>query len=285
VLAEQVLDQAKSDLSLVENEHPFVRFYAAENYASAAKLSNISQKGGQYPHRLAKAQDSLAVAREDLRLADQLIELGNLNRASNTNLRRIQSKREPISAIKVEISQTKKDIADQMQARILAEDQLRELTIRGKNLSEEFETWKDDHPLVPAISDSDLTLLTTLNERRRAYLNQLIDAATTNIDDANILLEVQTGWRTQVTDLRDLLNQTLLWTPSSQIIGKAWPQQILRGTGKIINFDRMSAVVRHFITGSWRYLAVLLIGGLIMIGIRRARLRFADSLRSPYRLR
>ena len=262
-LAEQVLSEAKSDLSLVENEHPFVRYYAAENYASAAKLSNMSQTGGQYPHRLAKVQASLAVAHEDLRLANQLIELGNLNRASNTNLRRIQSKREPISAIKVEISKTKKEIADQMQARILAEDQLRELSLRSNGVSEEFEAWQADHALVPVMSDSDIALLTTLNLRRRNYLNQLIDAATTNIDDANILLETQTNWRAQVTNLRDLLNQTLLWTPSSQIIGKAWPGQIFRGTGKIINLDRMSSVARHFVSGTWRYWPVVLLGSLI----------------------
>lgn len=278
LLAQQVLDQAKSDLSLVENKHPFVIFYAAENYASAAKLSNISQKGGQYPHRLAKAQDSLAVAREDLRLADQLIELGNLNRASNTNLRRIQSKREPISAIKVEIAQTRKDIADQMQARILAEDQLRELTIRGNNLGEEFEAWKEEYPLVRGLSDSDLAFLTTLNNRKRVYLNQLIDAATTNIDDANILLETQMGWRTQVTNLRDLLNKTLLWTPSSQIIGKAWPGQIFRGASKIFNFDRMSSIVRHTVIGSWRFLAVTFLGIAIILAVLMSRKGLYDAL-------
>ena len=277
-LAQAVLEQAKSDLSILENEHPFVRDYAAENYNLAAKLSNIAENGGLYPRRLADAQDALAVAREDLRLANQLVELGNLNRASNTNLRRIQNKREPLSAIRVQINVTKKDIADQMQARILAEDELRELTIRGANLSSEFEEWKIEQAYAEPLSDTSLALLLSLNQRRNGYLTELINAATVNIDDANILLEVQTGWRQQVSDLRDLLNKTLLWIPSSDIIGKNWLGQVIRGTSKLVDGDRVSLVWRNFTRGLWRHSPIILLGLLSVVALIGARKNLYETL-------
>ena len=278
-LALAVLEQAKSDLSILENEHPFVREYAAENYDLASKLSNIAEKGGRYPRRLADAQDALAVAREDLRLANQLIELGNLNRASNTNLRRIQNKRAPLSAIRVQVNETKKDIADQMQARILAEDELRELTIRGANLNTEFEDWKADKVFAEALSETSLALLTSLNQRRNGYLTELINAATVNIDDANVLLEAQMGWRQEVSDLRDLLNKSLLWIPSSDIIGKNWPGQVLRGTSKLIDGDRVSLVWRNFTGGLWRHTLIILLGILSIVALIAARVNFYETLR------
>jgi len=204
----------------LEKEHAFVREYAVENYTLATNLSKIAENGGRYPRRFADAQNSLEIAREDLRLANQLIELGNLNRASNTNLRRIQNNRSPLSAIGVEITRTKKDIADQMQSRILAEDELRDLTVRGVNLSDDFVTWRQNNPLNVTMSTADLSYLKTLNLRRRNFLDELINASSVNVNDANGLLQVQTDWRQQVTALRDLLNKTLLWTPSSEIIGK-----------------------------------------------------------------
>jgi len=277
-LASDVLSQAQSDVALTEKQHAFVRAYAAENYTLAHKFSTISQNGGLYPRRLSDARGSLEIAREDLRLANQLIELGNLNRASNTNLRRIQSKREPISAIQVEISTTKKDIANQMQARILAEDELRELTSRSAKFSLEYQDWQAEHPFDDPISNSSIELLSSLNIRRRAYLNQLIEAATINIDDANILLEVQLDWREQVTSLKDLLNKTLLWTPSSEIIGKRWPSQIIRGTGKIFNIDRMSTVTRNLITGVWRFAPLLMLTLIIMLISISSRQRLNDRL-------
>ena len=279
-VAKDVLNQARSDVALTEKQHPFVRAYAAENYTIANKFSTISQNGGLYPRRLANARNSLEIAREDLRLANQLIELGNLNRESNTNLRRIQSNREPISAIKVEISTTKKDIANQMQARILAEDELRELTLRGINLSGEYKDWQSENPFEDPISASSLTLLSSLNTRRRAYLNQLIDASTINIDDANVLLEVQSDWRTQVTNLKDLLSKTLLWTPSSEIIGQAWPAQIFRGTGKIFNAERMKTVGSSLLTGMWRFAPLLVLGLIIMLAAISSRQRLNASLAS-----
>ena len=277
-LAQAVLEQAKSDLSVLEGEHPFVREYAAENYDLATKLSNIAENGGLYPRRLADAQDALAVAREDLRLANQLVELGNLNRASNTNLRRIQNKRAPLSAIRVQINVTKKDIADQMQARILAEDELRELTLRGANLSAEFEEWKADKAYSEPLSDTSLALLSSLNQRRNGYLTELINAATVNIDDANVLLEAQMGWRGQVSDLRDLLNKTLLWIPSSDIIGKNWPGQVLRGTAKLLDGDRLSLVARNFTSGLWRHAPIILIGFLLIVVLIGARKNLYETL-------
>jgi potassium efflux system protein len=278
LLSQDVLKQAKSDLSLFEKEHPFIREYAAENYRLAAELSKISLSGGQYPRRLADAQYSLEVAREDLRLADQLIELGNLNRASNTNLRRIQNNRAPLSAIGVEISKTKRDIANQMQSRILAEDKLRDLTVRGSNLRADFKEWQSDNPLQPNMSTADLSYLKSLNSRRKGFLDELLNASSVNIDDANGLLQIQTDWRSQVTDLRSLLNKTLLWTPSSDIIGKNWLGQVFRGTRKLLNPERLGLVGRNLITGSWRYSPLVLLAAMLFLFLIWARKSLCQSL-------
>ncbi len=271
-LAQDVVNQAQSDLSLLEKEHAFVREYAVDNYALALKLSKIAENGGQYPRKLANARDSLEIAREDLRLANQLIELGNLNRASNTNLRRIQSNRAPLSAIGVEIAKVKKDIADQMQSRILAEDELRDLTLRGKTLSGDFNLWQDANPLQEEISESELSYLRSLNERRRNFLEELINASNINIEDANGLLQVQTEWRSQVTALRSVLNKTLLWTPSSEIIGKKWVGQVYRGARKLTSAEQLSLIVRNLSSGLWRYLPLVLLasaGFLALISLRK----------------
>lgn len=270
-LAQDVLKQAQSDLNLLEKEHAYVREYAVDNYTLAIKLSKIAENGGQYPRRLANAQDSLEIAREDLRLANQLIELGNLNRASNTNLRRIQNNRAPLSAIGVDISKAKKDIADQMQSRILAEDELRDLTIRGKSLSTNFELWQKANPLQADISATDLSYLLALNQRRRGFLNELINASSVNIEDANGLLQVQTDWQTQVTALRDLLNKTLLWTPSSEIIGRKWVGQAFRGTRKLMSGERLNLIIRNLLDGLWRYSPLVLLGSLAVISLLSAR--------------
>lgn len=278
LLAQNVLNQAKADLSLLESGHAFVRDYAANNYAVATKLSEISERGGLYPRRLSDAQDSLEIATEDLRLANQLIELGNLNRASNTNLRRIQNKREPLSAITIEISKTKKEIADQMQARILAEDELRELRLSTNSISNLFEDWQVENMPVNVITDIDLGFLSSLNQRRQTYLSDLIDATTVNIDDANILLEVQLAWRTQVSSLQDSLNKTLLWTPSSDIVGASWPAQITRGATKLVSINRLSSVASHLMSGLWRYSPLMLVGILIVFAISVSRKRLFETL-------
>lgn len=272
-LAQDVLTQAQSDLSLVEKEHAFVREYAVDNYALALKLSKVADNGGQYPRRLADARTSLEIAREDLRLANQLIELGNLNRASNTNLRRIQSNRAPLSAINVEVSTTKRDIANQMQFRILAEDDLRDLAARRARLSDDFNLWQKDNPLEGNMSAVDAAYIQSLNFRRRNFLDELINASNVNIQDANGLLQVQTEWRNQVTALRDLLNKTLLWTPSSEIIGKKWFGQIFRGTSKLIGGERLLRTSRTLASSLWRYFPLVLLAGsalVVLIGGRKS---------------
>lgn len=277
-LAEDVLKQAQSDLSLVEKEHAFVREYAVENYALALKLSNVAKNGGQYPRRLADARASLEIAREDLRLANQLIELGNLNRASNTNLRRIQSNRAPLSAISVEVSATKRDIANQMQSRILAEDDLRDLAARRANLSDNFGQWQKDNPLEGKMSAIDISYAQSLNLRRRSFLDELINASSVNIEDANGLLQVQTEWRNQVTALRDVLNKTLLWTPSSEIIGKKWFGQIFRGASKLVSAERLARIGRTLAGALWRYLPLVLLAGAALVMLLAARKSLRDSL-------
>lgn len=226
----------------LQTAHPLVQSYAKENLDLTDTLKEAALIASGYPKDEAATRRELTEVEAGLSTAQELIDLGNLNRQSSATLRRLRSKTLSVKEVKSEFKKTQSAVNSAIQGRLLLEDRLRNFPIGPLDVDAAFATWVLGNPDSQALSDSDVAALISLNDRRRLLLSELSEAASNWAANLAALQTLQSDLVNQTTLLTDTLDRNLLWLPSIDPISLSWPSKALRGFGKIFAAGNIEAI-------------------------------------------
>ncbi len=271
--ARSIYEDAEQALSALESSHPFLIYFGAGNLTLTQEIVDIAEASSSFPVLQAETRRRRDEIKNNLDVASQLTELGQINRQSSATLRRLRNQRPPVSAVRSEINETRKSIIDATQKRLWAQEQLRQLPIGELDSEVLMEDWRKLNPDAPPLTESDYDILKSLYTARRNILLEISDSAFFQISEAGQLETVQNELLTHTSALSELLDQKLLWLPSVQAVNWSWPQKVIRGTGKVFDFDNLNRAGTVFIEqlNRWILMVIVLVGLAAMMFLLRPR--------------
>jgi len=269
-------------LNALEDAHPLVVESAQENVALSEILAEAARDSSEYPKRLAETRSAVDIIDDDLRVAQQLIDLGNLNRESSGTLRRLRNQGQSVSAIEAAIKETRQSIIEATQGRLTVQDQLRNFPLGQIQVDVAELKWRVDNPDGPTVTPTDIEALQGLHSTRRDLLLEISEAASARVTDAASLQTLQTEQLTKSKALKDILDRNLLWLPSVSAVDLGWPRDTLMGFFKTFSLENLSTAISVFMSQIQRlWLMVLLFVGVIGVLLSsRKRLRIDVRERS-----
>ncbi len=258
--------QFKSDtlsiLALYAESHPLVQSLARSNVALADSLVTLAADATSISKRGATVRSRLDDVESDLRVAHDFINLGNLNRQTGATLRRLSNQLQAPQAIKNQIDTTQKSLIALTQKRLIAQDTLRDLPIGRPDTEKALAFARLEDPDLIALSAGDETSYRTLYTQHRDMLLRVSSASSTQINEIVELQNQQKGLLASTIELKDLLDEKLLWVPSVPPINLAWFQKAIRGGILLFSPEHISLASQELISQAvlvWPFILIFII--------------------------
>lgn len=265
--AAQVRDDALSTLTLYAESHPVVQELARSNVALADSLVALASDANFISKRGATVRSRLDDVESDLRVARDFIGLGDLDRQAGATLRRLSNQLQAPQAIKNNINTTQKTLIALTQRRLIAQDTLRDLQIGRPDFNRALERARLVDPSLTVLTAGDETSYETLYTQHRDMLLRVSSASTTRINEIVELQNQQKGLLTSTVELKDLLDEKLLWVPSSTPVNLAWPKKVIKGAFLLFSTEHINLVVREAISQSILLFPFMLIFIIVLSSI------------------
>lgn len=265
--AAQVRDDALSTLTLYAESHPIVQELARSNVALADSLVALASDANFISKRGATVRSRLDDVESDLRVARDFIGLGDLDRQAGATLRRLSNQLQAPQAIKNNINTTQKTLIALTQRRLIAQDTLRDLPIGRPDFNRALERARLVDPSLTVLTAGDETSYETLYTQHRDMLLRVSSASTTRINEIVELQNQQKGLLTSTVELKDLLDEKLLWVPSSTPVNLAWPKKVIKGAFLLFSTEHINLVVREAISQSILLFPFMLIFIIVLSSI------------------
>jgi len=272
------LRQAQAFVDQVSDLHPLAQSYAAENLEYATQIFNIAQAGGNSSVVEARVNSRLKQLSEDKALAEQILAEGDIDRKYGAVLRRLRADIPNETNVKRDISDRTKTKLDLSMQRILAQDRLKELPLADFSLEPITERWTNENPDALPLTQADTEALRTALSSRRELLLEISSNASRKVEKLVQLNTAQQSLIVEIEDLSNLLDQQLIWLPSTEPISLSWPREVLGGFATTFAPRNLSASVTSFLQ-SLRAHWLLTFMALIILGAAVAlRPRFEDQV-------
>ena len=264
--------------------HPIVEEAAEENLDLVDRLSEIASAATELPEARARAQQQLSAVTNNLAIASQLTELGDLQRAGET-LRRLRANLPVLSTIRADIEATGSAIIEAGTDQLLAQESQRLLPLTRVDPAKLLEEYRQIDGDAPDLSEAQARAVRELYETRRTILSEVQEAATAWADDATQLKITQDELLVRAEELQGVLDRNLLKARSAEpMFSLAYPAKLVRGTAKALSPQRGSAVLRVLREQASRpsldlmiTLGLLIIAGGVFAVRDRTRARIADA--------
>lgn len=263
--AGRLVTQAQEMLDALEDPHPMVTSYGLNNIALAKDLGAIAQAASALPKITAEKRTMVDIVDADLRTSTSLIELGNLSRQSAKTLRNLRNDSPSAVAIRADIKAINQDIAEATQARLLAQDRLRDFQPGELDILDFQQSWMAANPGADPLDATGFDALEALHDARRDLLNEISTAASDHYDALTTLKSVQQNLLQRTEQINALLDQNLLWLPSTAVIGLSWPGDVLRGALETFSLNHIDIASRSLLQAARDNLALVLVF-IIIIG-------------------
>ncbi len=273
--AQAIQNRTLETLSVLESSNPILRNFAAENVVVSNKLIRIAKNASSAPKQQADTRSRSDRIKNDLDIARQLTELGNINRQSSATLRRLRNQRPSTVAVKNDIASTRKSILLATQDRLWAQEELRKYSI-GQGLEARLSELEDGKTRINEIERDQFNVLYA---SRRNLLAEISDAAFASVAEGDDLLTLQLELLKHTEDLRVLLDQKLLWLPSVEAIDLSWPQRAMRGFFKVFSVDHVVSAKAVLFSQVRVYFPLVLLFSLVIGLIYAVRGRLQDDIR------
>ncbi len=277
--AQAVVEATEAEMGALEKAHPFILAFAAENTSISHDLRDLAEKTSDYPRLKADARRRRDDVKNDLDVATQLTDLGQINRQSSATLRRLRNQRAPVVSVRSEINATIRTEIEATQKRLWANEQLRRFPPGAIDTETLMEDWRRLNPGSDDLAETDMTYLTGLYETRRNLLNDISEASFSLLSEADSLESIQGELLKHTTALSDLLDQKLLWLPSVKAIGLGWPEQVLRGTSKVFHLSNFANAGDVLVRQLRRYSLIILFFSLVIVTAILFRRRLREQIR------
>jgi len=249
--------------------HPLVLQMAEQNVVLTDEIVELATGASDISRASANTRSRLDIVESDLLIARKLIESGNLDRRAGAILRRLSNQLQAPQEIQAQINTTRESQVSVTQQSLIAQERLRDLPLGRLDTDEVLKQARKGNPELPEFTDADSSALQALHRNRRDLLSRIISAATVRSNETIQLEDQQETLLTKTKDLKDSLDEKLLWVPSVPAIDMSWPTKIVRGFFEIVSPEHSALVIQVFIvqvTGLWlvALFFVVLIGLCLM---------------------
>jgi len=265
-------------LAVLNDPHPFVGFLAKGNVDLSQRLKDAASESSRFPRQEAATRDQLKVVNDDLAVARQLINLGDLDRQSSKTLRRLRDKGFSPKAINASMEKTRSKIVQATQDRLLAEEEFRNLTQEDFNMQSEVVEWKSDNPEALTLTDVERGFAENFYSARRDLLTNIAKSSRAHVEDLITLEGSQGELLRQTVQLKELLDQNLLWLPSVPAIDMGWPGRIVRGVREVVSVEHMTKAIEIPVSVLPRAWVLLFVLGTVIVASLVMRTRLSEDI-------
>ena len=277
--AAQLQYRAQELVRNYEQAHPLVIEIAQGNVALTAEIVALAADAAKVSKKTAATISRLDVVESDLRVAQDLIETGALDRRAGATLRRLSNQLTLPGVIKSEMIETQKSRIDVTQRRLIAQENLRATPIGLANGTALLIQARQTTPDLPALSESDSAALQVVMSNRRDILQRIMSTTSSRVTEMANLYELQGELLSNTEALKTLLDEKLLWVPSVPSIDSGWPAKVLTGIFTMFSVENIALIFNIFLEQIQTLWFLVLIFGLVIAAIIMARKRlWADII-------
>ncbi len=264
--------------STFEGAHPLIQSLAQENVRMADTITEMAAGEAQTSRRLATIRGETANVQNDLYSAQKLVDLEAIDREAGATLRRVSAQLTPVARLRADQRDIQRDLARVTRARVVAQEQLRDLPLRSVDPSELLADARLDDPTIPDLAATDEEVLRDLVEQRRDLLRQTASIAAVRENALAELAVAQDELVAESDRLRLLLDGNLLWVPSVPAIGFDWPQKVILGAAELFSPGHVQLAVREFVAQSTRLWPLIILAAGMIFAIFRLRPSLWDNV-------
>ena len=252
--------------------HPLIGDLAASNIKLADDFIGFANTATLISKTTAASRTRLDILEGDLRVAEDFISLGNLDRQAGATLRRLSNQLQSPKALANDIATTKDILISVAQKRLIAQDSLREMPARVINqdigdFAKSFGNYED----APVLTDKDIDVYNDLYTERRDMLLNISTMASTRITEIVELQGVQEDLLRKTNAMEKLLDEQLLWIPSVPAINLDWPKKFILGGVSLLSLDILQNLLKALtdqILRLWPFIIIMFCAIIILMTLR-----------------
>ena len=262
-------EQSDRAAEQVAKRHPLLERYSSQTKSLQAERTEIEERIDADRSALAALKPETARIAESLSAADRLREIGAIGDELGELLRRMRVGLPAESTLRNDIGERERAIIDGRLKRLKLEEERRTAGTPGvaaKQLLDRLKSRTD----APIAAEPDLpTRLESLAKARLDAVSGLLDTLNRRVDQLVELNAAAKELLTGSVKLKTLLNERLLWLPSSPSYGLEWIEQItstIKWLGRPNAWLRVAAALKEStlrhpmrVAGALALMAVLLI--------------------------
>ena len=271
--ARQRLEVSLGEEKTVAGNHPLVQAYAKENANLNAKLVSLVGSDENLPNVDARVLVQTAQVKADRKVAEQLIETARASQNNGVYLRKLRNKQPSISGIERQVNDRQSDLADALFQRIVSQQDLQSFNAAPLDIEFELQTF-DPSIALSDLQEDDREALQSLHDNRREDLNTIAAFSDVRASRLEAINTSQSKLLKDVQELCILLDQRLLWLPSTERIGLNWPLNVGRGLSSTITQVNIPAALKIFGSSVKSSFYLVLLASFLFLVITVARGRF-----------
>lgn len=269
--AAELEEDARMRLQAFESLHPLITDLAEQNLQLTEEIVQLASGASEISKRSAATRSMLDVVESDLRVAEDLINNGALDRRSGATLRRLSNQLTPIKTLKANIEETQRTRIDVTQESLIAQESLREIPFGRINPDTILATARIQMPQLEDFSDADKDALQSLMIERRELLQRVVTAASARRTEISNLSEQQEALLETTDRLKTMLDENLLWIPSVPAIDLGWPAKVGSGVLTVFSPTNIALTLDIFMTQIQDLWFLVLVFGAAILGCIYAR--------------
>jgi potassium efflux system protein len=260
--ASQLKVDAEELVQTYAQAHPLVKEIAEDNVRLTAEVVQLASNATQISKQTASTISQLDIVESDLRVAQDLIDTGALDRRAGATLRRLSYQLTPPALIKSDMNETQKTRIDVTQRRLIAQESLRETPLGRVNTAEYLTQARQTMADLPELTESDRAALQLLVLNRRDILQKIVSTTTSRVTDTSNLYELQNELLSETNTLQALLDKKLLWVPSVPAIDFGWPAKVIKGFLSVFSIENITQTFTVFLQALESFWFIVLAFGI-----------------------
>lgn len=269
LVAEQKHELALRELTGVVDKNPLLQAYARGNVDMSLQLLELAQAKEDLPAIEARINRQIDQVKFDRNITDQILDTKTTSRSYGVHLRELRQQQPSFTRIRLEMKARNIELQDVLFQKIITQEALELFNASALDITAEIAKFEAsaDPSIVPynVLEATDIATLRALYESRRDILNALASYSvlkTRNLGKVNAL---QARLLDDVLALCALLDGRLLWLPSTETVGFAWPGKVLDGLQHTLRAKNIAQLADGFGVGLknnffFVFIAVLILG-------------------------
>lgn len=269
--------QAETVTRQLAGQHPILEDYAKATSELRQRQTKITQAIERLQAKQAEIDAENARVSENLSAAQQIVEIGSVGAELGEYLREMRAQLPGLSALGEQIQDTDAAIVDARLQRLNVDQRRRALSDPAAAAARLLVAEKLD---AAADGVQLRAMLEPLVSARRDALSRLSEVYALQIEQLAKLNAAKRELLSETEQFSALLNNRLLWLPSSAPLGSGWVKQVRAATAWLWNGERWSGVAvslgQRIVKSALASILVLAFCTIVLFGRRRLLRRLEE---------